>query len=88
MVAQSSSWTDLRLADRATLGKQKGWETVDLSGGMEKDGLTIGFYMKNVFDKRASLDRTAQCAISVCGTQAYIVPNQPRTMGIKLGKAF
>jgi len=88
VVGQSSTWTDLRLSDRATLGQQKGWETVDLSGGMEKDGLSIGFYIKNVFDKRASLDRTAQCAISVCGAQSYIVPNQPRTIGVKLGKAF
>lgn len=88
MVAQSATWTDLRLSDRTAFGKQKGWETFDLSGGMEKDGLSIGLYVKNVFDKRASLDRNAQCATSVCGTQYYIAPNQPRLIGIKLGKAF
>ncbi|ATC34228.1 TonB-dependent receptor [Caulobacter vibrioides] len=88
VVGQSSTWTDLRLSDRSTLGQQKGWQTFDLSGGMDKDGLSIGFYMKNVFDKRASLDRNAQCAISVCGAQYYIAPNQPRTIGVKLGKAF
>lgn len=88
IVGQSASWTDLRLSDRAAFGKQKGWETFDVSGGMEKDGLSIGLYVKNLFDKRASLDRNAQCATSVCGTQYYITPNQPRTLGVKVGKAF
>ena len=87
-VGQTSNWTDLRLKERAIIGKQKGYTTVDLSTGMDKDGLSLSLYLKNAFDKRASLNRYAECAESVCGTQYYIVPNQPRTLGIRLGKTF
>jgi iron complex outermembrane receptor protein len=88
VVGQTSNWTDLRIVEREIIGKQKGWQTVDVSTGFDKEGLSLSFYMKNVFDKRASLNRYAECAESVCGTQYYIVPNQPRTMGIRLGKKF
>jgi iron complex outermembrane receptor protein len=88
VVGQTSNWTDLRLVERGIIGKQKGYQTTDISGGIDKDGLSLSIYMKNVFDKRASLNRYAECAESVCGTQYYIVPNQPRTIGIKLGKKF
>lgn len=87
-VGQTSNWTDLRLKERAIIGKQAGYETIDVSTGMSKDGLSLSVYMKNVTDKRASLNRYAECAESVCGTQYYIVPNQPRTIGLKLGKQF
>lgn len=88
VVGQTSNWTDLRLKEREIIGKQKGYTTVDLSTGVDKDGLSLSVYLKNVFDKRASLNRYAECAESVCGTQYYIVPNQPRTIGVKLGKTF
>lgn len=88
IVGQTSNWTDLRLKERGIIGKQKGYETVDVSSGIDKDGLSISVYLKNAFDKRASLNRYAECAESVCGTQYYIVPNQPRTIGIRLGKTF
>jgi iron complex outermembrane receptor protein len=88
VVGQTSNWTDLRIVERGIIGKQKGYQTTDISGGIDKDGLSLSIYMKNVFDKRASLNRYAECAESVCGTQYYIVPNQPRTIGIKLGKKF
>lgn len=88
IVGQTSNWTDLRIVEREIIGKQKGYQTTDISTGMSKDGLSLSLYMKNVFDKRASLNRYAECAESVCGTQYYIVPNQPRTVGIRLGKNF
>lgn len=87
-VGQTSNWTDLRLKEREIIGQQKGYTTVDLSTGVDKDGLSISVYLKNAFDKRASLNRYAECAESVCGTQYYIVPNQPRTIGVKLGRTF
>jgi iron complex outermembrane recepter protein len=88
VVGQSGNWTDLRLKERAIIGRQKGYTTADFSAGVDKDGLSISVYLRNAFDKRASLNRYAECAESVCGTQYYIVPNQPRTFGVKLGKTF
>ena len=88
VMGQTSNWTDLRLKEREIIGKQGRYSVVDFSTGVSKDGWSMQAYLKNVFDKRASLNRYAECAEAVCGTQAYIVPNQPRTVGIKVGKAF
>ncbi|ENZ81324.1 MULTISPECIES: TonB-dependent receptor [Caulobacter] len=87
-VTQTSDWTDLRLYERGVIGKQKGYTTADFSAGIDKDGVSMSIYLKNAFDKRASLNRYAECAIATCGTQYYIVPNQPRTIGVKVGKKF
>lgn len=87
-VGQTSNWTDLRTLERGLIGKQPRYSTVDLSTGIDKDGLSLSLYLKNIFDKRASLNRYAECAESLCYPMTYIVPNQPRTLGIKLGKQF
>jgi outer membrane receptor protein involved in Fe transport len=88
MVTQTSSWTDLRLAERAIIGEQKGWTSFDFSTGLETGAWSMEVYFQNLTDERASLYRYAQCAESVCGGQTYIVPNQPRTIGFRLGREF
>jgi outer membrane receptor protein involved in Fe transport len=88
VVGQSGNWVDLRTYERSVIGRQKGYAAADFSAGVDKDGLSISLYLKNAFDKRASLNRTFQCAAATCGVQTYIVPNQPRTIGVKLGKTF
>ena len=88
MVNQTGSWTDLRLKERAIIGRQAGYTLVDLSGGFTRDDWSASVYVKNLADKRASLNRYAECAESVCGAQTYIVPNQPRTVGVKVGRKF
>ncbi|HJV42780.1 TonB-dependent receptor [Caulobacter sp.] len=87
-VGQTSNWTDLRTLERGLIGKQPRYSTLDASTGMDKDGLSLSLYIKNIFDKRASLNRYAECAEALCYPMTYIVPNQPRTIGIKLGKTF
>jgi iron complex outermembrane receptor protein len=44
--------------------------------------------VNNAFDKRAQLTTFAQCATVACGSQPYVVVNQPRTVGIKFGQKF
>ncbi|USQ97011.1 TonB-dependent receptor [Caulobacter sp. RL271] len=88
LMGQTSNWTDLRLKEREIIGKQGRYSVVDFSTGVSREGWSVQAYLKNVFDKRASLNRYAECAEAVCGTQAYIVPNQPRTVGLKVGKEF
>ncbi len=88
MVHQTGNWTELRTADRATMGRQPGHTLVDVSGGFTRDDWSMSVYIKNLADKRASLGRYAECAVSTCGAQPYIVPNQPRTVGVKVGRKF
>jgi iron complex outermembrane receptor protein len=85
---QSSSWTDLRIAERGIIGKQPGYVTADFSAGISRSNWSLSAFLENAFDKRASLNRYAECAETVCGTQVYIVPNQPRTLGVKFGQKF
>jgi iron complex outermembrane receptor protein len=91
-VGQSSSYADLRLAERALLGKQDGWQSFDFAIGLKPGDWSFQVFANNLFDERASLFRNTQCAEAVCGAPGigavYVTPNQPRTIGIKVGRKF
>jgi iron complex outermembrane recepter protein len=80
---------DLRQAAAIALGTEPAYAVADLSAGLERNGLTYQLYINNALDKRAVLDRYAECDVSSCGQIAvYNVPNQPRTIGLKFGQKF
>ena len=80
---------DLRQEARTILGPEPQYYLADFSAGVEKNGLTTELYISNAFDKRAVLDRTAECDESKCGQIAlYDTPNQPRIIGIRFGQRF
>lgn len=87
-VGQSDSYADLRLVERDILGKQDGWQTFDFAIGLKPGDWNLQLYFNNLFDERASLFRTTQCAEAVCGGAVYVTPNQPRTIGLKVGRKF
>jgi outer membrane receptor protein involved in Fe transport len=88
LVFQSSAWTDLRLVERAIIGKQPSYATFDLTGGIESGAWSIDAFLLNAFDERGNLYRYAECAEAVCGAQTYVVPTRPRTFGVKIGRKF
>jgi outer membrane receptor protein involved in Fe transport len=88
LVTQTSSWTDLRLIERAIIGEQEGWSSFDFSTGLETGAWSMELYFQNLTDERASLYRYAQCAEAVCGAKTYSVPIQPRTLGLSFGQKF
>ena len=72
-----------------------GYATVDLSAGVQRQNLRIELFAKNVADERGQLNRFIPCTLSTCGPiipgipQAlYVVPTQPRVIGIKFGQSF
>ena len=80
---------DLRYVAAAALGEEPAYTTADFSAGIEKDKITAELYVSNAFDKRAVLDRYAECDVTSCGQIAiYSLPNQPRTIGVKFGEKF
>jgi iron complex outermembrane receptor protein len=82
-------YADLRQVARTILGPEPQYFSADFSTGIEKNGLTTELYISNAFDKRARLDRYAQCDPSKCGAIAiYDVPSTPRTVGIRFGQKF
>jgi outer membrane receptor protein involved in Fe transport len=80
--------SDLRLVEREIMGDMPGYGTVDLSAGMKKDLWSFDAYIKNTFDNRGELARYAECATAVCGAQTYVVPVQPRTIGLRVTRDF
>lgn len=84
-----SRTADLRYVAASALGEEPAYTTADFSAGVEKDKMTAELYVSNAFDKRAVLDRYAECDVTSCGQIAiYSLPNQPRTIGVKFGEKF
>ena len=73
---------------RAKLGRQHAYATADFTAGLEKDNWWVELALLNAFDTRAELYRYAECTIQVCGDNAYIVPNRPRTVALRFGQKF
>ncbi len=86
-VHQGSSLPLLRLVDQQHLGELPAYNIVDVSGGVEKNGMSLQLFVTNVGDSRAELTRFAQCTPTSC-TQNYVIPTQPRTIAIKFGQKF
>jgi hypothetical protein len=73
--------------DRQHLGELPAFNIVDLSTGIEKNGMALQLIVTNVADERAQLTRFGQCTPTSC-TQNYVIPSQPRTIAIKFGQKF
>jgi len=80
--------SDLRIVERQIMGDMPGYGTVDLSAGMKKDLWSFDVFFRNVFDNRGQLARYAECATANCGQQTYVVPVQPRTIGLRVTRDF
>ncbi len=80
--------TDLRDAENAILGEMPAYTVADLAAGFGKDGWNVELFVANVFDELAQVSRSAQCAESVCGSEVYVVPQRPRTFGIRFSQEF
>jgi iron complex outermembrane receptor protein len=84
-----SRTVDLRAPAQALFGDEPSYAIADFSAGVEMKGIHYQVYVNNAFDKRAILNRYAECDITKCGAIAtYDVPNQPRTIGVKFGQKF
>ena len=87
IVYQTATAPALKTEDQRLIGKQPAYALFDLSAGVEKDGTHWELYVNNVLDRRAEISRFEQCTVSVC-TQPYVIPAQPRTVGLKFGQKF
>jgi iron complex outermembrane recepter protein len=81
--------SDLRTLAANALGDEPSYAVFDFSAGIQMNSFHYSVYINNAFDKRAVLDRYAECDVLLCGAIAqYVVPNQPRTIGVKFGQKF
>ncbi|MBV8496041.1 MAG: TonB-dependent receptor [Gammaproteobacteria bacterium] len=92
---QSSASVQLRVDQGGIVGAMPPYALVDLRLGATYDRVTGELYLTNAFDRLAQLSRFTQTAPTKydgsptpVDTQPYIVPAQPRTIGIKVGMRF
>lgn len=95
VVYQDSARSALLVADEQFLGgEMDSYTLVDVSASVERDAWWAELYVDNLFDENAELYRYAQCDEGICGGSAglggstYIVPSQPRTIGLRFGQRF
>jgi len=79
---------DLREAENAIIGNMPAYTVADFAAGFGKDGWNVELFVSNAFDELAQVSRFAQCAETVCGSEVYVVPQRPRTFGIKFSQEF
>ena len=75
--------SDLRDLENSILGDLPGYGSVDLSTGFKYNQWSFDAYLKNAFDDRGQIARYAECQPTICGGTTYIIPIQPRTVGIR-----
>ena len=80
--------TDLRDLENSIIGDMPSYTVADIAAGFGKDGWRLELFVSNVFDELAQVSRFAQCAETVCGSEVYVVPQRPRTIGLKFSQEF
>ena len=82
---QSSAASDLRTANNAVTGRIAAFGQINVATGADWDKYSIELFVQNLFDERGQLSRGVECGSC---SRTYIVPNQPRTIGVRIGGKF
>ncbi|MCC6926295.1 TonB-dependent receptor [Novosphingobium sp.] len=83
---QSSATGDVRLAEATALGRLPEFATVNLAFGVDLSKLNLELFVSNLFDERGQISRYVSCG--QCYQRPYVVPIQPRTIGMRVGYDF
>jgi iron complex outermembrane receptor protein len=92
---QASSQVQLRTDQAAVVGKIPAYALVDFRAGATRNKLTGELYLANAFNRNAQLSRFTQTAPTYytgspvpVDTQPYVIPAQPRTIGVRVALRF
>jgi len=83
---QGSASGDVRLAQAIALGELPSFTTVNLAFGFDLSKLNLELFASNVFDERGQVSRFVSCG--QCYQRPYVVPIQPRTIGLRIGYKY
>jgi iron complex outermembrane recepter protein len=82
-------------ADNENLGVMPAYTTADFNFGVERNKLSLEFFIKNAFDTLGQVNRYTPCTTAVCSQSyagmpaaVYVVPIPPLTTGIKVSQRF
>jgi outer membrane receptor protein involved in Fe transport len=85
---QSSARSALEDGPQSIMGSTPAFTTVDFAVGTAKDNWNLEFFIQNMFDERAELGITSECAANYCYRNARIYPSKPRMYGLRFGQKF
>ncbi len=86
-VYQTKTAPVLLVNETDVYGMQPAYAIGDLAGGVDHNGTQIELFVSNVTDRRAQLSRFTQTN-PVNDNQVYVLPAQPRTIGIRFAQRF
>ncbi len=69
------------------VGNNPAYGLLDMSSGVDNGKFSVTLTVTNVTDKRAELTRFTE-ANQIADPQVYVLPSQPRTIGIKFAERF
>ena len=87
VVYQTQTASNLKQNEQNIVGFTPSWYQLDLSGGATHNDTQVTLYITNVTDKRAQLTRFANIT-PAHDNQIYVVPTQPRTIGLQISQNF
>ena len=87
LMYQTKVTPGLRQDQAAVVGIQPAYALLDLTGGVNIGRTTVQAFVTNVTDRRAELSRFTQ-SNPTNDSQVYIIPAQPRTVGLKFSQKF
>ena len=87
VVYQTETAPNLKQNEQTIVGFMPSWYQLDLSGGATHNDTQVTLYITNVTDKRGQLTRFANIT-PAHDNQTYIVPTQPRTIGLQISQNF
>ena len=85
---QTSTASELELADNAVYGDIPSSTFVNFAFGVEKDKYSVELFVSNATNEDATLGVTSECTPQVCGVQTKGVKARPRTIGIRFTQDF
>lgn len=94
---EGGRFSDLRTVQRSILGNFKGYTTVDISVGIERNNWSVEAFATNLFDSNGVINRSVQCNENICGDPGGVTASggkfysnviRPRLIGIKVGTKF
>jgi iron complex outermembrane recepter protein len=86
-VYQTQTTALLRVDQAHNVGTMPAWALFDFAAGANYEKLTLEFTVTNIADRRAELSRFV-ATNPVVDNQAYVVPAQPRTFGLRVAQRF
>jgi iron complex outermembrane recepter protein len=84
---QSQIAPHLKGNEQAVIGFQPAYGLLDLAAGATHNGTELTLYISNVADERAQVTRFTNISANN-DNQVYIVPTQPRTIGVRVSQNF